>query len=233
MAALFVRSLSRCFNEECFLHYQGLFYPYRNQQMFLSTLYWRWVGEYAKFEEFGREVPERGRWSKLNVHHTTYAVCGQEHRHLNTLEVLGREQHNDYHAMNPYADHGAPPLLQRSSSPGSLPCSWRRNHPLQELPARWVFNEPDTAPEDKPSNDKIWLICDNCYEGATRNPTFEFLSPPSAPKIVCWEEGESDTFTDLDACEAWFFIHIIKRCEFERETGGFHLYDGLENMLKP
>lgn len=96
-----------------------------------------------------------------------------------------------------------------------------------------MFNEPDSAFEDEPTNNRVWLICNNCYEGATREATFQFVSSHSVPKMVNWEEGESDAFTDLDACDPKLFIHIIKRCEFERSTGGFYLYGGLESMLKP
>jgi len=226
-------ALITCFDEASFLHYQGLFYPYRNEQLFLNTLYWRWVREYVKFKEFGREVPEYSRWSNINIHHTTYDVCGQEHLHLDTLQVLGKEQHSVYHRVYRYANYGAPPLLQRSSSPGSLPCSWQYKHSHSYPFARWVFNEPDTASEDVSRSDRVWLICNDCYEDVTQTPTFELLNPPSAPKLVFWEESENNTFTDLDACEAWFFVHIIRRCENERKTGGFHLYDGLEQMLKP
>lgn len=225
-------ALENCFDEACFLHYQGLFYPYRDKQIFLNTLYWRWIREYVKFREFGREVLDT-RWNNINVHHTTYAVCGREHQYLHTLQVLGREQHDNHHRMNRYADYGTPPLLQRSSSPGSLPCSWHKEHPRKCPPARWVFNEPDTALEDISASDRIWLICNDCYEIVTRKPIFEFSNPPSAPKLIRWEESEDNIFTDLDACEGKDFGHIIRRCEYEQKTGGFHLYDNLNQMLKP
>lgn len=215
-------ALCRCFDEECFLHYQGLFYPYR--KLFLDTLYWHWVKEYAKFEQFGRT--NLGFRVQTDAHHTDYRVCGREHQYLDTLQVLGREDHNSHHQMNRYADHGTPPLLLRSSSPGSLPCSWqRRSHPSQRFPARWVFYEPDTASEENPANSKIWLICENCHGSVTQTPSFKFVSANAATKLVHWEEGESDTFTDLDACEPGFFIHVIKRCEREQATGSLYLYD--------
>ena len=222
-------ALCRCFDEESFLHYQGLFYPYRhetlppNNHLFLNTLYWHWVREYAKFEQFGRT--NLGFRVQIDVHHTNYDICGKEHLHLHTLQVLNREDHDFHHRINRYANHGRPPLLLRSSSPGSLRCSWQRNHPSQVLPARWVFKEPDTASKEEPYNDKIWLICENCHKSATQTPSFEFINRPSAPKMIFWEEGESDTFIDLDICDPGFFIHIIKRCEAENATGGFYLYN--------
>lgn len=222
-------ALCRCFDEETFFHYQGLFYPYR--KLFLDTQYWHWVKQYAKFEQFGRT--NLGFRVQIDVHHTNYAICGQEHLHLHSLQVLGQEQHGFHHRANPYADFGTPPLLLRSSSPGSLPCSWQRNHPSQRCPARWVFNELDTASKEEPANNKIWLICNNCHQQATRTPMFEFPSWSSVRKKIFWEEGESDTFTDLDICEPQFFIHIIRRCEYEQKTGGFHLYDNLNQILKP
>lgn len=63
---------------------------------FLKTLYWRIVS--AKVRQNNDSVCEKcGSPIKLNIHHTTYEIHGQEHLHLDKLRCLCEVCHANEH----------------------------------------------------------------------------------------------------------------------------------------
>lgn len=226
-------ALDTVFNEDegCFLHYQGLFYPY--QKMFLETQYWHWVRTYAlagagtacEMQSGEPHGPRRGGILRPECHHMDYSICGQEHRFLNSLIIMCGNHHYQYHQESRYEFRGIPPLLLRGSSPGSLRCSWAKNHRGKVSPyARWALFEPGTLTKDGAPDPIVWLICDNCHEEVCRQPTFELLHPPHPPKVIQWRDSEADIFVDMDTCPPEVFAELMRRCIYSNTSGPFSLF---------
>ena len=72
--------------------------PKMNYQDFLATPYWKLIRE-IKLKQCGFKCSQCGDTRSLQIHHTTYAHRGSEHRHLYDLRVLCSGCHKFTHKI--------------------------------------------------------------------------------------------------------------------------------------